>query len=165
MPTSYDPQPLRIEFYCRDESGKVSSGSVRLPYGTTFATARSFALELARAAERVTDGQIEGVGISLTMEFEDSAAAQVGSDVERCGVFIYESLVADDRYLLQLPSVRTTMLESLGQWAGIGIDQVAPAIVALVNLLITGDGTVAPISLDGNDLVTLNAAYLQYRKP
>ena len=165
MPTSYDPQPLRIEFYYRDDSASLSSGSVRLPYGVAFSRARSFALALALALERVSDAVIEGVGISLTMEFEDSALADVGSDVERCAVIICESVITDDRFLMQLPSVRVNKLESEGPWIGIGIDQADAAVAALLDMLVAGNGTVAPISLSGNDLGTVNAAYLQYRKP
>jgi hypothetical protein len=160
-----DPHQLRIELVYRDDSGRRGSGISHLPYGTTFDVAKGFALALARAAEKISDAQLVAVFIKQSIEMDITVPAALGSDVTRCGVFIAESVVTDDRYLIQIPSLLSSKLETGGTWAGININQADADVAALLSLILTGDGTVAPVSAALNDLATTDAAYLEWRTP
>jgi hypothetical protein len=80
----------------------------------------------------------------------------------KMGVFLLES-VSGERYLVQLPSLKPSKLESTGDWAGVRIDQADTDVTAYTNMLIDGDGTVAPCDYSNLDLIQLNEAYMQWR--
>jgi hypothetical protein len=71
-------------------------------------------------------------------------------------IFIAQS-VDDSRYIIQIPAVTETILNSDST-----IDQSNAIVVPFLDMLIDGDGTIAP-AYDGNDFDRITAAYMQYR--
>jgi hypothetical protein len=147
----------------RDHSGRVSDGRANVQYGSVRAEIENFALALAQAAEPLTDCEIIGVTVTLPLRPEYSPPALPDSDTSRAGVFIFESVVEGDRFVLPIPSIKTSKLLTTGIWEGIGIDTDDPDVAALIDLIANGDGTLSPQSYAGNDLLRFTSAYRQHR--
>lgn len=163
MPVVFDHQPIRITMHYRDHSGRVSDGRANVAYGSARSEIEPFALALAQAAEPLTDCEIIGATITLPLRPEYSPPALPDSNNSRAGVFIFESVIEGDRFVLPIPSIKTAKLITTGVWAGINIDQADTEISTLVDLLLVGDGTLAPQSYAQNDLFRVTAAYRQHR--
>jgi hypothetical protein len=141
----------------------VSEGRANVSYGNTRAEIEPFALALAQAAESLSDCEIIGVTVTLPLRPEYSPPALPDSDTSRSGVFIFESVTEGDRFVLPIPSIKTDKLLNTGSWAGIGIDTDDPDVAALIDLIVNGDGTLAPQSYAQNDILRISAAYRQHR--
>jgi len=135
-------------------------------YGTTFATAKTYGLSFAQALEKLSDARIVKVSITQSLVMDYTVPATPGSNVARCGVVIFESIIPGDRFLMQLPSIRTDKLElPPSPWNGININQADEEVSNVLALILTGDGNVAPVSAALNDLATVDAAYWEWRNP
>jgi hypothetical protein len=141
----------------------VSEGRANVAYGSVRAEIESFALALSQAAEPLTDCEVIGVTVTLPLRPEYSPPALPDSDNSRVGVFIFESVVTDDRFILPIPSIKTSKLLSTGAWANIGIDLADLDVSDLVGLIVNGDGTLEPQSYAGNDILRVSTAYRQHR--
>jgi hypothetical protein len=159
----YLPQTCKLEIHFQDEKGDKSQATTRLQRELAIATAAAFAAPLADALSACSAARC--YGFTLTYEYVRQAplTPTASSDNTRAGVFIFESTVAEDRFLLAVPSFRDSLFVGSGLWAGIQIDQTAAEVITLRDLILLGNGPVAPVSRQLNDLLTLNAAYKQLR--
>lgn len=163
MALSYDAMPVRVTVHYQDFNGVKAGHWTQLLYGLTKAQIEPFALSLCQFVERLTDCEVTGVSVGVILKTENARAASPDGDSAQTGVFIVESQTPDDRYIFALPGIKSDKLVSTAPWAGINIDLMDAEVAALVDLLVLGDGTTAPISYALNDLYQVKAAYLQYR--
>ncbi|NJL32518.1 MAG: hypothetical protein HC893_00015 [Chloroflexaceae bacterium] len=157
------PQPIRLSVHYRDYNDVHIAHWTQVRNSLTKGEILPYALALCQAIEPVTDCEILGATLTLPIRIEYDVPVSAASDVSRSGVFIFESVVAGDRFLLQVPGFRETKFVAVGPWAGIAIDLTDPDVQAVVDLIVTGSGSVAPVSYDLNDLHRVTVAYRQHR--
>jgi hypothetical protein len=103
----------------------------------------------------------EVLGYDIVANARSLYANAPGSDSQahRQGVLLFGTTEPEDRYLVEIPSIKESLLETTGAYAGVKIDVTTPEVQSLVDMLIAGDGTLTPIGITGNDLTTLITAY------
>jgi hypothetical protein len=88
------------------------------------------------------------------------------SEVTRAAGLVFATELTDHRAVVWLPGLDDSLLLAAPDpWAGIRIDQAAPAVADLVAFLLAGDGTVRVCSPERAVLTSLSAAYYQFRDP
>jgi hypothetical protein len=105
--------------------------------------------------------EVIGFDIQFQARYLRPPAPAPTSDAFRQGILLCGTTVAEDRYVFEIASLRTDLLLATGEYAGVKIDQTKPEIQTILNLLLTGDGTVAPVGLTGNDLDHIREAYMR----
>jgi hypothetical protein len=154
-------RPIRVYFKFRDGKETIASCYVHLLEVETLPLAHSYAAALADAMAGGSGAEVIGFDIQFQARYLRPPAPASTSDAFRQGILLCGTTVAEDRYLFEIASLRTDLLLTTGEYAGEKIDQTKPEIQALVNLLLTGDGTVAPTGLTGNDLDHIREAYMR----
>lgn len=157
---------IEAVFWFTDEGGSSVSHIINLPDSvTSIADIEAFCNSYAAACAALSDSKVDRYTVSVQhyQPIGQAAAAQVGSDIKRHGTFIVETSVSGERAVVSIPSIDEMKLETAGTWAGINIDQADSDVTAYLSILLTGSGGIAPVAPWGNDLVTLLAAYKQYR--
>lgn len=149
-----------VRIYWRDNDGAESWSQMHLSAATSYPTALAFMLDLRELAIALSTAGNIGADLSIRYA-ENTAPAPAGeSDNNRQGVFIFgedpESLA-----IVRLPSIKTALLVASGPYAGIAIDQTAPAIAAFVSALASGLAGVAACDPFAGDLGDLAEAYMQ----
>lgn len=144
-----------------DDGGSRSELTAHLPLTVSWSTANAFASAIAAAAQSISTASLDSYRITLRAFDQAATDAQAGS-VHDGAAFIYE-VTPGERWLHFIPAFDPLLYETTGPFAGINVDQTAAAVQLLTNLVLTGDGTIEPISRFGGDLTQLNAAYRQYR--
>lgn len=79
--------------------------------------------------------------------------------VAGAGVFVFSCSEPDTYAVVVVPGLRSDLLLTTGPGAGVLIDQAAPAVVTLADVLITGDYC----NPFGVQLVALESAFYQWR--
>jgi hypothetical protein len=154
-------QPIKIYVNLQDGKGSIASAYIRVPIDADFASAQAFAASYANACADASLAEITGVQIVADAKRALPSAPTGTSDVFRQGVILFGTTVAEDRYLFEIPSLRTDLLLTTGEYAGVKIDQTRPEIQTILNLLLNGDGTVTPTGLTGYDLDHIREAYVR----
>lgn len=152
-------QPIHIYVHCRDGKGRIASPSIRLGIMLPYAQAEPFAVAWADAMAGASGAEILGFDIVSQVKGLGMDGAAATSDCTRQGVLLFGTTEAEDRYLLEIPSIKQDLLEATGEYAGVKIDITKPAIQNLISLMLDGAGGVSPIGLTGNDLTSLITAY------
>lgn len=98
---------------------------------------------------------------SVTYQLVETIAPTpaAGALASRVGVFIFTTSAADQYAVVEVPGLLDSFLQTTGPGAGLLINQIAPAVQALVVQLLAG----VWCNPFGYQLVALEAAFLQIR--
>jgi hypothetical protein len=155
----YRPTKVLVRF--QDAKGNISGTAVRLLAGVSFDVAGAFAETWADALEPASDAKIIELQIIAETAPAYSGRPGAASDCTRVGTLIFGTADPDERFVLEIPSLKTDLLLTSGPYAGVAIDLTASAIADLAALIIAGDGTVSPTGLTGNDLTNVITGLLR----
>lgn len=151
---------MRVRLWFRDNDGAESSSLVNIPAGTALDSALAFMASWRLLAMAISSAGCYDAELLVRYAESEYWGAPVGSDVNRQGVLIFgtdPSALA----VVRVPSLDTALLLSSGPYAGIAIDQAAPAVAALVTALASGLSGVSACDPLADDLGALATAYMQ----
>lgn len=151
--------PIRIYVRYRDAKGHIASAYIHVAATTPYAQSFPYANDWADACIPVSGAEVIGHDIVANTKAMATPAPGPGSQAHRQGVLLFGTTEPEDRYIVEIPSIKEELLETTGEYAGVKIDITQPSVQALVDLLIDGNGTLAPIGMAGHDLTTLITAY------
>jgi hypothetical protein len=154
---------LEVRWWFVDDNGKFSHFSLNLPALTAFATARARAEAMIPRAAAISRCAFAGYELHQEVVEINPGTPDPDSDANWAGVFIFNTSLAGQRFLLYVPGVKDSILTTSGDFPGIAIDTSNPDVAALINECI--DGT-APnlVGWQGNDLDSFSVAYKQWRE-
>ncbi|NJL32517.1 MAG: hypothetical protein HC893_00010 [Chloroflexaceae bacterium] len=141
-----------------DFTGRQVTAGLLLPAAVTLANAQTFLLALAQACEAASDCQISGANVSVRYNTTGADPAIQGNYAEDKGVFGIRT-AAGKTVRYSIPGLANSLL--LGQTRD--IDLTDPLVSAITTLLITGNGTVAPVDSNASDLVQVLYGKLRQR--
>lgn len=141
-----------------DESLKTSNTSVYVPDTTTLAQAQAFALALAQAVESVTDAQVVRANVNASFDCTGADPAVKGNTVEEKAVFALKTAVGKIAQV-SIPSINLAYRTDGTRV----VDLTNAAITTITTLLTTGDGAVAPVDSNGQDLVEVVSGKIRKR--
>jgi len=130
-----------------------------LPDTVTLANAKSYCDDLGDAMIAASDGQLMGYNINQRSTASGATAPVAGSRVEDKGLFSIRT-AAGKIMQVTLPAIKLAVLQTNER----DVDLTDALITAITTLLITGDGTVAPVDSNAADLAQVLAGVLQQRK-
>jgi hypothetical protein len=133
-----------------DESNRSSSSEITMPAATTLAQAQAFMLALAQAAETLSDAQVRRVSITASYDPTGADPAVKGNTVEEKASFGIKTAVGKTAHF-SVPAINITYQQNGTRT----VDLANADITSLTNLLVTGDGTVAPVDTNAQDLVQI----------
>lgn len=145
---------LTVTVTMQDLNLNKSDISVKLPAATTLAQAQAFLATLVTALDAISNAIVRATSISISSKETDPAVAAVeASDVERKGLFSFAA--ANNTPLsLQVPSIDTNFVINFTNL----IDREATEVAAFIDLIVNGNGTVAPVSNAGSSVAIFRNA-------
>jgi hypothetical protein len=149
----------RLELVYLDGSGSRGAITLNLKPGTTVAAADVGANALASVVASLTDAELVRSRLQYRFVNEAYTIGAIGSAVKRCGVFIYECAGIDQQALIEVPSIRETLLLTSGPSAGVEIDREDAGVIAFNDLMVSVGACNPFVAL----IETLLIAYRQSR--
>lgn len=153
-----EQQPY-IWFQVIDDSDSLATQRFHVRRGTPVSAAHSSAANLrarmggcSGCAYLIQDYVLPGVELFPPDPLD-------GSDVRRCGVFVFGTASADQFGIVVVPGLRAELVKVEGRGAGVELRQDDPAVAGLIAELISGRWC----NPFGYVLTTLEAAYAQVR--
>lgn len=154
---------LRVELFFEDADVGTATHGVYLPVSAV-AQAEAWALEYVNRVRAIIG--VKQAKLVVAHQAHDLLATQAASaDLSQCGVFIWRTLDADQRAVFALPGIRSDLLETTGDWAGIRINELHADVVPFLTQMLDGAATVRPCSPDRDIVTALSTAYVQVRDP
>jgi hypothetical protein len=142
----------------RDAKGITSKTHVMLPASVTLAASTAYCDNLGNQLEGASDAKLMGYSINQGRSATASTAAVAGSRVEDKG-WIEMQTAAGKLSTVALPAIKLAGLLANGR----DLDLASALITAITTQLITGNGTVAPVDSNGQDLSGVIAGRLKQR--
>jgi hypothetical protein len=151
---------LTVNIGFTDKTNKTATTRVNLPASATLPQAEAYALALLQALEVLSDCLISSCSISVGYAVAGAnAAVAAGNYAEDKGQFSFQT-AAGKTSLISIPGVKETM-RSAGART---INTADAAITTFTDLVVTGDGTLAPVDSNGEDLTQLLYARVRQRR-
>jgi len=154
-------RPIRVIVTFRDAKETDSSTYTRVLSSVSFTDAGAFAEAYATALESVSDAQVTGIQIEAQRIQGGFTQPPESSNALRIGALLFGTTDPDERYVLEIPSLRPELLYQTGPYAGVQIDLAQTAIQALATAIIDGDGIVSPMGVTGNDITSIVTGFLR----
>lgn len=149
---------ITATFTLTDFTNRSVTAQGLMPAATTLANAQALALAIAQALEPLTDCKVSAVNIGVRYTTTGADAAVQGNYAEDKGVFSIQT-AAGKVVRFAVPGFKNSKL--LGTTRS--IDLADTDVAALTTLLITGDGTTAPVDSNGSDLASVISAKIRQR--
>lgn len=149
---------ITVNITYRDFTGRTVTSSYLVPAATTLANAVAHALALTQALEPVSDAQIVAVNVGGRYTAVDSDVAVQGNKAEDKGAIGLRT-AAGKVVRFTIPGIKNAKL--LGQTRD--IDLTDTDVAAVTTLLVTGDGTVAPVDSNASDFTQVVYGKLRQR--
>jgi hypothetical protein len=130
-----------------------------MPSAVTLANATAYADAMGDAIIDASDGQMMGYSINQSSNATGATPAVSGSRVEDKGVLSIQTAAGKD-VQVTIPAVKLGVLQPNEY----DLDLTDPIITAISTLLITGDGTVAPVDSNASDLAQVLRGFLRQRR-
>lgn len=149
-----------ITYTFRDAKGANSTLNVNFEYtGTsTLTELKTFADALGVELESLSDAELVRYNINLAMDASGATAAVDYKRVEDKGVIIAQT-AAGKNVRFSIPAIKETVLGT----DQITIDLANADVTAFTNLIVTGNGTIAPVDSNGSDITSIVEGYLYQR--
>lgn len=152
---------MEITLEIADRDLNKAKASVKLPAATTLAQATTFINgSLITLIQAISNGIVYGWSISLgAKETDPTVVAVEASDVQRKGSFRFRAANGTP-VKLEVPSINNNFVVDFTNV----LDPTATEVTDLVDLMVNGDGTVAPISNAGSSVAVFNGAFKIHRQ-
>lgn len=153
--------PLKLQYTIRDAKGLSSRTLVHLPSATSVANATTYAGALAAVIDAVIGGSLESIDLCIGIALPGGIKSTPGADtdIEEGAVFVYKDV--DGRIFRQrLP----TFLESLIETGTRQVDNANAGVQAYTDMVVVGNGTVAPVTLADTQITALFSDKEQFVK-
>jgi len=147
--------PASIVVTIEDGKGVKSDMLINIPTSTTVANATAFIGDLLPAIDALISGRIVRAGLCYAIALPGGLdpSANALSDVEEGAKFSFVS-TAPFKTSFRIPTFNETLILSGTKQ----VDVTDTDVDALVDLIVTGDGTVAPVDGRDADITALNYA-------
>jgi len=153
---------ISISFRFVDDDLAEGRTSVKLPAGTAYGDAITFASDYVNLLDAVSGCALQGYTVTQVVYDDTYPVGAAGSDVEDKGVLTIRT-VGGGTSTLSWPGVLESILVSTITPAGTYINLSNTAVAALVAALVNGiDGT-EPSDRRGADFLSVKEAYKQQR--
>jgi hypothetical protein len=150
---------VRLRYWFFDQEGTYSDSNIYLDpdeVGGNLNLISQFGDAFGHIIEIISECVLVGYDIILTyLRPVDQYA--ITTPLYEHGIYIFET-TAETRYIVQIASAENSIRDT----DNITILTDNSDVVAFMDMMIDGDGTVAP-SFEGNEIVHLNKAYIQAR--
>lgn len=153
--------PIKIQYTIRDAKGFLSRTLVHIPSATTLTNGVTFAQDLGAVVDAVIGGKLESIDLCIGVALPGGIKTDpdADTDIEEGALFVYED--ADGRVFRQrLP----TFLESLILTGTRQVDNSNAGVQAYTDTIVSGNGTVAPVTLAATDITALVSDKEQFVK-
>lgn len=147
-----------VTYTIRDAKGRSSIAKINIPSATLFTNLVGFAQAAAALYEPLMLGVISKASISVPITYAPTSP-NVLSDVQKRGLMTFHDasgLVARTTY--------PTWLESKTVDNSDQIDIVDADVAALIALVVTGDGTIAPVTSHATNITGIDVAREIFRR-
>lgn len=154
--------PIKLQYSVKDAKGIVSRTLVHIPDGTSLANATTYAGDLAAVIDALIKGQIVSVDICVGVDLSGlglKSSPDAASDVEEGAVFTYKTALGL-LFRQRLPTYDEATIEPGTRQ----VDLANAGVEAYTDLIVTGNGTVAPVAQAGGDLTAISSAKEQFVK-
>jgi hypothetical protein len=135
---------LTIILFFKDDDNAESEHRVNVPL-SALSGAVAFAKSYASLYRAVSNCALWKIRITSVFKDDGSQVAAPASNAKRQSVLVFET-EAGQIYNVAIPGLISAKLLTVGPYAGVQLDTSDPAIGALVDLLINGDGQVRPVA-------------------
>jgi len=149
-----------LRLHWRDNDGAESWSQIYLSAATDYTTAIAHMLAMRDLAVALSSAACFGADFSIRYAENTAPAPAPESDNDRHGVLIFGA-DPDLLAIVRVPSIQSSLLLASGPYAGIALDQDAPALAAFVEALASGIAGIAACDPFGDDLGALATAYMQ----
>jgi hypothetical protein len=148
---------LNVSF--TDKTGQTSNTTINVPATATLVQVEAYALALLQAMEPLSDCLISGATVSIGYGITGAnAAVAAGNYAEDKGVFSFRT-AAGKKSQLTIPGIK----EAYRTVGARSIDTTDVDIAAFTTLIVDGDGTIAPVDTNAEDLDLLLQARIRQR--
>lgn len=147
----------RMVFTVLDNKGKSSKTEIKIPISTPITAAIAVAQQAATLIAALTKGRITSAKVCFGLNLATSAAA-ADADAQEKMMLTFRD--ANNLYgKMSIPTLDETKVISGSD----RIDVFDADVVALINLLVTGDGTIAPVVVRGGSIDEVTQAREVFR--
>lgn len=150
---------IRASFTFRDGKGMSTEASFMVPDGITLAIADQYCANLGDAMAAASDAQLMGYSINKRVGASATATPVAGGRVEDKGLLAIRTAAGKTSFAT-IPAIKLATLQANQK----DIDLTDPLITAITTLLITGNGSTAPVDSNAQDLAQILYGTLQQRK-
>jgi hypothetical protein len=130
-----------------------------MPDTVTLASAKLYCDAFGDALIDASDAQLMGYSINQRSVATGATAAVAGSRVEDKGLISLQTVAGKD-VQVTVPAIKLALLQPNER----DLDLTDPLVTAITTLLVTGDGTIAPVDSNASDLAQVLFGRLQQRR-
>jgi hypothetical protein len=142
-----------------DKTGQSSNTTINVPDTATLAQVEAYALAALQALEALSDCLISGATVSIQYGVTGAdPAVAAGNYAEDKGVFSFRT-AAGKKSQISVPGIK----EAVRVTGGRTIDTANADVTTFTGLIVTGDGVIAPVDTNGQDLDLLLSARIRQR--
>lgn len=152
---------IAVRYYFRDSDGKSLWCEIWLD-PSNYEGAFLFSQRLTAKLAPLTSCLFDYAQFSYRRRESTAMPGDTTGNLYNHGAFVFLS-APEQRHVLAVPAIKSDLLATSGDWAGIALDTTNADVAAWVDNLLNGDGTTSACDYNENDLTSLVAAYLQWR--
>jgi hypothetical protein len=150
---------IGITYTFKDAKGSTTTTTCTAPSGITLANIKLYADALGDALAAASDAELIRYNVSVAYDASGAPASVAGGRVEDKGLFAAQTAAGKNSFFT-IPAIKLSTLLANEY----DIDLADALITAVTNLLITGDGTTAPVDTNASDLASVVNGRLQQRR-
>lgn len=154
--------PITISFTFVDDDLAEGSTSVKLPEGTPYEDAVTYAAGYVSLIDAVSDCALTSYSINQTVYDDTYPVGAAGSDVEDLGKLTVRT-VKNGTSTVSWPGVLESVLVNNISPPGTYLNLTHVAVAALISALVNGIGGVEPSNRRGDDFLSVKEGYKQQR--
>lgn len=144
----------KYELVLRDESLSVAAITLWCDLSLGVAAIDAGVAPFIAAVSSLSDAIPVRQRIVYRVINEDATLPEITSDVRRSGVLIFTTADAEEYALIEIPSIRQTLILATGNGAGVLIDATSTEIQDIIAALIAA-GVTNPFAVDISSLLTV----------
>ena len=146
--------PYTVTIQLQDETGSKGSATAYIARGASFASAEAAAGALAARVAAISSCSVIGYDIKKEFWLSPRPVRPTTGDPLQRGLLVFAA-GPDNYWAATIPAIKPALVMVTGDDAGIGLNQSAPALSALIAALISGPWS----ALNAQGLTALEVAY------
>ena len=144
---------IRIVFTMQDGKGKVSKTEIKIPASVTLNNVATIAIQAAGILSNLTKARITSVRACVGLNITTTSVTQSDADIEDKAFIGYQDANANFGKLM-IPTID----EAFVLPASDRLDVADAAMLTLFGLIVTGDGTIAPVTKRNGSVTAVTTA-------